>query len=739
MSEQTEKAARLPSEQEILNALSTTIKLPSVSSGYRLGMLLTSLAMILLPLVYLGLIALTIYGVYLHGVQNVGMLEGTGTRIRLFMYATPIAVGVILVLFMIKPIFAKPALRSKGHRVRRSDAPLLFSFVERLCRILKAPVPTRIQADVQINASAGLELDMVTMTRKETILTIGLPLVAGMSLMELTGVLSHEFGHFRQGTGMRFSQLIRRINSWFGRVVYERDEWDEKLVEWSREGSWSALIAGLARLCVWLSRGILWILMTAGHAISSFLMRQMEFHADQHEVLIAGTDTFAQTAMRIRVLSVANQLAFAELSDSLNEGRLSDNLPLHIVAKAKSFSKESLQAIRQTAEGSTGLFDTHPSDRARAERARRMAAPGIFRPRAPASILFPEFEELCKRVTLEFYRQVLGNVRKESLISTQDYQEHQDKLRISEEAASRYFQGLLSATRMLPLNMRRLESSGDGKTALKNLFVSRMYLEERLPDARKAYGEYGQAVELMTNAFLAAGLLDAGIRPDTESFRLPAPTHQGAERLRTRASMMMESQIPFIQAWEKHQRLRMISALECLQTRDIGAQVTDTDELVKEASRLLTCQFHLQLALPQIVELREKGATLELLGNQLSRFTDNEPIVQHMTTLIRCIRHDLLSVFEGLKGTPYPFANADDEINCSQYFLRDMPQVQSFAFGTVGAQLDGDTLVTVYQAGQELCQRYYTLHLRVLGHLALIAERVEEAVGLEPLALPQDE
>jgi hypothetical protein len=202
---------------------------------------------------------------------------------------------------------------------------------------------------------------------------------------------------------------------------------------------------------------------------------------------------------------------------------------------------------------------------------------------------------------------------------------------------------------------------------------------------------------------------------------------------------MMESQIPFIEAWEKHLRIRMISAFGCLQGREMRPKVADADDLLKQANRLVACQFHLQLALPQVAELREKEASLELLGNQLSRFADNEQIVQQLTALVRSIRQDLLTVFEGLKGTPYPFAKGDDDINCSQYFLKDMPQVHAFSFGTVGAQLDGDTLAEIYQAGQELCQRYYTLHLRVLGQLALIAEKVEEAVGLTPLCPPQEE
>jgi hypothetical protein len=63
----------------------------------------------------------------------------------------------------------------------------------------------------------------------DLVLTIGMPLVAGMSLRQFAGVLAHEFGHFSQGAGMRLSFIIRSINLWFMRVVYERDDWDERL------------------------------------------------------------------------------------------------------------------------------------------------------------------------------------------------------------------------------------------------------------------------------------------------------------------------------------------------------------------------------------------------------------------------------------------------------------------------------------------------------------------------------
>ena len=137
-------------------------------------------------------------------------------------------------------------------------------------------------------------------------LTIGLPLVAGLSIREFAGVLAHEFGHFAQGGGMRLTAIVRGVNGWFARVVYERDEWDETLERWSRETDFRlAFVLVIARGAVWVSRRVLTGLMFGGHAISCFMMRQMEYDADSYEVKIAGSDAFIRTTTRLRELNVA--------------------------------------------------------------------------------------------------------------------------------------------------------------------------------------------------------------------------------------------------------------------------------------------------------------------------------------------------------------------------------------------------------------------------------------------------
>ena len=103
-------------------------------------------------------------------------------------------------------------------------------------------------------------------------------------------MLAHEFGHFAQGAAMRLTYIIRSTSNWFARVVYERDEWDLKLVRAAhgidiRLG----IFLHLTRLCIWLSRRILWVLMHLGRILSAFMLRQMEFDSDSYETKVAGT------------------------------------------------------------------------------------------------------------------------------------------------------------------------------------------------------------------------------------------------------------------------------------------------------------------------------------------------------------------------------------------------------------------------------------------------------------------
>ncbi len=243
--------------------------------------------------------------------------------------------------------------------------------------------------DCQVNASASLRRGLWS---KDLVLTVGLPLASGLDMRQFAGVLAHEFGHFAQGAGMRLTYVIRKINFWFARVVYERDAWDVKLERIGARAliGASASCCTMARGCVWLTRRILWALMHAGHAISCFMLRQMEYDADSYETKLAGSDAFELTASRLRILNAATQRAYEDVRQSWASNRLPENLPLLIDHKASSLPAEIQQKISTSAASEkTGWFDTHPCDADRIREARRLNERGVFRLAEPTTACSP--------------------------------------------------------------------------------------------------------------------------------------------------------------------------------------------------------------------------------------------------------------------------------------------------------------------------------------------------------------
>ncbi|MAD80571.1 MAG: M48 family metalloprotease [Pirellulaceae bacterium] len=408
------RAAVAQRQQAILGAFHGNIKPVRVSFAYRLSALLVMCVMLVLPIIYLCFIALIGAGVVYHFTHHTGMLTATRGRAAIFMliaYAAPAVIGAIAIVFMIKPLFARQSHVRSSRALTPSGEPLLFAFIARLAEAVGAPCPKRIEVDSAVNASAGFRRGWLSfLIGNDLTLTLGVPLIAGLSAQQLAGVVAHEFGHFSQGAGMRLSYVILSISHWFTRVVYERDEWDDWLenvvAEVDFRIGWMFL---LAQGFVWLGRGLLWILMMTGHAVSGVLLRQMEFDADRHEARLAGSDLFESTSRRMVELGAANEKSMGDILGLIHQGVLGDNLPqlvMHNISRIPSKTKSKLR--KALASETTGLFDTHPSFASRVSNAQQENTPGVFRTDAPASSLLLHFDALCRNVTWDLYRDMFG-------------------------------------------------------------------------------------------------------------------------------------------------------------------------------------------------------------------------------------------------------------------------------------------------------------------------------------------
>src|SRR5262249_35949333 len=141
-----------------------------------------------------------------------------------------------------------------------------------------------------------------------------------LSLREFAGIIAHEFGHFTQGFGMRLSYIVRNVNGWFARLVYQRDAWDVALEEWASESEdpWVMLVVSMVQFGIGTSRLILKLLMFLGHTVSCFMLRQMEYNADSYEIKVAGSAAFESTTRRVASLQAAVEKAYKEMRATWN-------------------------------------------------------------------------------------------------------------------------------------------------------------------------------------------------------------------------------------------------------------------------------------------------------------------------------------------------------------------------------------------------------------------------------------
>ena len=379
-----------------------------MTAGYRLRLAMVLAGLLLMQLLYIALIALVLAGIFAY-VAFLFTLQMRINWVSLVIYIGPPLAGLILLFFLFKPIFARRPKPPEPVRLDPEDEPMLFAFVEQLCRTVGSSKPRAIHLDLGVNASASLNGWRGFFTGN-LVLTIGLPLVRSLTLPQFTGVLAHEFGHFAQRAGMRSYFLIQTIRHWFARVVYERDSWDSMLEEGGEgEDIRFAAVRGIARLGVKLGRWYLSLLLKAGQWISCGFSRQMEFDADRYEASVVGSTVFEQTSLRMPEIEAGAEAAWQSTNWNLRLGRLPDNVPLLIEKHTEMLARPTLEEIRtQVLAVTTQPDDTHPATAERIEQAKSWGAAGCFWLDGPASRLFRDLEIASRTVTEHVYRLNLG-------------------------------------------------------------------------------------------------------------------------------------------------------------------------------------------------------------------------------------------------------------------------------------------------------------------------------------------
>ncbi|MBK8978741.1 MAG: M48 family metallopeptidase [Planctomycetes bacterium] len=711
----------------LLGALDVEIERPRLSLLYRLGILSVAAILWILPLIYIALIALVGYGLYFHATESLAMFESRGgQRVKLFLYVAPLIAGGLLLIFMIKPLFAPRAHSDDRVELDPDREPFLFDFVDAVCRAVGAAPPRRILADCKVNASAGFHQGGTGLTGGGRELTIGLPLVAGLQLRNLVGVLAHEFGHFSQGTGMRLSGLVVRVQAWFARVVFERDAWDQRILDWSRSNAWPVTATGgVARALVWLTRRVLFALMWIARQVSSFTSRQMEFDADRYQIALAGWPVVGATLRELTRLSVAQQNAHELLGASWGERRLVDDLPALIVARRRAMSDELERRIDESLDRETvGRFDTHPRTVDREAAARAIGDDGVFAIDAPARILFDDFERLCRDATARHYRERLGRgLRDAELVPVAAYAAEQGAEDERRRSLRRYFFGTLSVMRAVALPAGLPGAPPDPRAVGARIRDLRGALRDGADRTRELTVALVACYDRRSVLGVAGAYVKAGRRIDPAGFGLPDAKASTIARAIADVDAAIPTARAELDAVAGRDEERLALALSMLQVEKVASRVDGAQALRAEVAGLLPAAVAIGRVLGDLADLRGELNVLGRLGAELRTEADHEAF---RPTLVRRAGR-LFELCGRLRATlgdaRYPFPHPTAGLTVADHALPQVPPAGQLA--------------DLYNAAGAADGRLTELYVRLLASITHAAERVEAALGMPPMAPPE--
>ena len=712
----------------ILNAISGRVQLPRVSQKYVFGLLVTSIAVLLLPLLYVSVMVLAI-GCEIALIRHADVVfAGIPDFVRWTFVGLSVVFVSGLLMGMLKPLFAKASALQRPRILGRESEPLLAAYVDRLCDLLGTARPSVIHIHCDLNAGAEFRRSWLGIWgQREIALHIGLPLVAGLTLRQFTGVLTHELGHFTQRTAMWLENLVRRTNHWLLRAAFERDSVDEWLDRHCAQRTPLAAFCLMARAMVWLARRILLGLSYAGTAISCLMSREMEFNADKCQVRVVGARSLATTLRRLRELTLAHQISFRDIAEFYSEGRLPDDLITLATANAELITHKMKSKLhRMMSEEQTGMFDTHPSDQDRIRAAVADGSLGIFqngtlRDDLPASVLFTRFQELSKSVTEQYYRDALNHrLSVRMLHPVEKLLERQNEEIDAAKALRRYFQTGIPQLRPLPIAPQSADPPDNPKEVAKELRSSRDQMLKELPNYHWLIPRYRAAEESLFETIAAQTLLQAGLTIHPPEFRLPVSDMDVVTRKQTRAREAIAHLAGRMLPFETDAGNRLSFALQLLHVPSVIQRIPHGDDVWYEVKELLPEAQYVSRLIGELPSMRFVFHRMIVLWEKSHRPTDRvlELILGHMKTL----RSRLTSIQNEMGNHLYPFDHARADTTLKEYALPLVPGEQD--------------LGGIVQATEQMQSRLIVIQSRLFARLARAAEKVEAAIGMPPLPEP---
>lgn len=719
--------------QKILRSPRTQPESPPIQ--YAAGLLTVFFSLLLLPLFYLGTVAVVFWILFMHVTENFDWIVSSSSTVFLKALYGFVALQLGLILFfLLRPFIPRSQSFKKEIELLPSQEPHLFQFVQQICTALGAPTPLKIFVSMDINAGARFAGRISDVWKGRLELVLGLPLIGGLDLGQFAGVLAHELGHFRQGLGMRLVHVIRAHNHKFLQDSESENPNYRAGPRLSKSLGWKGLRLWTQPLLLFKLNVLIHVFMVKqfqkayarlGQTLTGILLQQMEFEADKTAIRLVGGETFASMVLEAKVLEASWVLANRSLSLALREGRLADDLPALVTAHTRVFIPEIRKKMeRNLLSEKAPWYDTHPSLADRVRGARISLVRGMFHAKGKAQNLFHDFDALSKKATCDFYRQDFGDEFNPSrLVSTQSLISDQSEIQIGEAALSGYFLGLLSNLRPLWVDANDFCPAATFDQLKLEIIKARKIVSQEFFKAKVLHEKYSSIDQKILEVSQGEALLRASFMIEPADFQLTQNSISSA--LLTFSTLQGEQRLigQELQLFETAMKARLTAMASLSILPEVRMLLSETEKEQQVFTSALPCLLALKNIYTTIMLIRQKVHAFVILlenfeGNE--RSTDLQMELRKMTVTLQ---HHLHQVRERTKDISYPFHDADFPVSLSDYLVKKLPSEKDYLENC--------------EVAEETLGLYFALYFRILGQWAMLAGRVEGALELGPLEIDQ--
>jgi heat shock protein HtpX len=300
------------------------------------------------PIARASLALLLMAGFYL---LALAMLSGLGLVIYLEVTSDRISIGITFIAALgfgaivsgIVPrrqVFVAP-----GPRVISDEQPRLFEEIRRVADATGSPMPREVYVVPDLNAGVA-HIGGFAGIGARPIMMVGLPLIAVLTVSELSGVIAHEFGHYVGGE-TKLAPVIYRTREAIGRTVLSLMR--------------SPHVFSRMLFYPFALYGRMYLLTT--QAIS----RRQELDADLMAARVAGGDSLERGLVKTHVAGLAlDAYMYGELGALLAAGYRPPLVEGFLRFLEGERTTDALQSVDEALRsGTSDPYDSHPSHKER--------------------------------------------------------------------------------------------------------------------------------------------------------------------------------------------------------------------------------------------------------------------------------------------------------------------------------------------------------------------------------------